>query len=83
MESGKINFFRPTDANIQDINPGIAQPFRQREFQFLAGQTDVSPDDNAFRLQKLPICTADTIGNIVVQLFTQLPANVVCFETSQ
>ncbi|ERH73504.1 hypothetical protein N040_16075 [Serratia marcescens EGD-HP20] len=70
MESGKIDFFSATHTNVIYVNTSILQSVGESHFKRLAGQPYIATYDNALRFQVFAISSADTIGNILIQLFT-------------
>ena len=81
VEGGKVNLFGAGQANIQHVDARITQAVSQRQLQRFAGQAYVTAQHDRLRFQVFTVGAANTPGDVFIQLFAKLAANVVGFKT--
>src|SRR5690625_928954 len=83
IEGGEINFLRPADANVVDIDTTIEQPAHQCRADGGARPAYVIPHYAPLWLQKLGISPPNAITDLFIQLIRDPTPNVVSLETAQ
>ena len=81
MRSGEIDFFRAAQADVLHRDALLSQPFNQRRFDRLTGEADVMSDNYGAGLNDVGVSTANSSGDILVELIRDPPPNIVGLET--
>ena len=81
-ERREVHDLGAAEADVVDVHARIEQPLLEGLAELLARQADVAPDDHLLRLDELRVRAADAIGDVLVQLGRDAPAQVIGLETA-
>ena len=76
----EIHHLRAAEADVHDVDAGIAETAHQRAREFLARMADVAADGDPLGLQPLGISPPDPVHGVRIQLVRYATADVVGLE---
>ena len=80
VRGGKIDLFSTHHTQINYVDTRIAQSRHSGRHEFGTTQPNITADHHLARLKKLSIGTSNPISDIIIELNTQLPANIIGFK---
>ena len=81
LTRAEVNHLGAADADVEHVAAGVDQAPGNGSRQFVARVSNVAAQNDAFRIEELCRRIADAVGDILVELIRDAPADVIGFET--
>jgi len=80
LEGLEVHFFRPAQADIDDIRATVQKAFGHGLGQRWALQAHIVADDNLSGIEVLSISSSDTVGDVRIQFIRHASTDIVGFK---